>query len=156
MTVDPCSGNRQRAEIVRIARSWIGTPYIHQASVREIGTDCLGLVRGVWRSVVGPEPEVLRAYSPDWAEASGREDLLTGLRRHMLELPCEVAQPGDVAIFRMLARGPAKHLAILSSHASDLDAAAMIHAYSGHAVCETVIGSAWARRAISSFRFPLG
>ncbi|MEM7683320.1 MAG: NlpC/P60 family protein [Pseudomonadota bacterium] len=156
MTVDPCSGSHQRAEIVHIARSWIGTPYIHQASVRKIGTDCLGLVRGIWRSVIGPEPEVLRAYSPDWAEASGREDLLTGLRRHMLELPSQVAQPGDVVIFRMLARGPAKHLAVLSSDASEFDAAAMIHAYSGHAVCETVMGPAWARRAISSFRFPLG
>ena len=36
-----------RDEIVAAARGWRGTPYRHQASVKHIGTDCLGLVRGV-------------------------------------------------------------------------------------------------------------
>jgi hypothetical protein len=31
---------------VEIARGWIGTPYLHQASRRGAGADCLGLVRG--------------------------------------------------------------------------------------------------------------
>ena len=35
------------AGIVRAARGWIGTPYVHQASVRGAGCDCLGLLRGV-------------------------------------------------------------------------------------------------------------
>ena len=30
-----------------VARSWIGTPYVHQVSVKGGGCDCLGLVRGV-------------------------------------------------------------------------------------------------------------
>ena len=47
----------RRAEIVRAARSWIGTPYRHQASLKGVGCDCLGLLRGVWREVVGAEPE---------------------------------------------------------------------------------------------------
>ena len=38
--------------IVDLARGWIGTPYLHQASCRGIGCDCLGLVRGVWRDGV--------------------------------------------------------------------------------------------------------
>ena len=66
----------RRAEIVAAARSWIGTPYRHQASLRGVGCDCLGLLRGVWREVVGDEPEAAPAYSRDWAEASGREALL--------------------------------------------------------------------------------
>ena len=59
------------ARIVAAARSWIGTPYLHQASLKGVGCDCLGLVRGVWREVIGDEPEAPGAYSPAWAEADG-------------------------------------------------------------------------------------
>jgi NlpC/P60 family putative phage cell wall peptidase len=39
-----------RAQIVVATRDWIGTPYQHQASLKGVGCDCLGLVRGVWRA----------------------------------------------------------------------------------------------------------
>ena len=55
-------------QVVGAARGWIGTPYVHQASVRGAGCDCLGLLRGVWREVIGAEPETPPAYTPDWAE----------------------------------------------------------------------------------------
>ena len=42
--------------VISVARSWLGTPYHDQASLRGVGCDCLGLARGVWREVVGPEP----------------------------------------------------------------------------------------------------
>jgi len=61
------------ARIVDAARGWIGTPYRHQAACRGAGCDCLGLVRGVWRELVGPEPERLPPYAPDWAEAGTGE-----------------------------------------------------------------------------------
>jgi NlpC/P60 family putative phage cell wall peptidase len=61
--------------IVAEARSWIGTPYRHQASLKGVGCDCLGLVRGVWRALYGEEPERMPPYSRDWAEASLRETL---------------------------------------------------------------------------------
>jgi NlpC/P60 family putative phage cell wall peptidase len=35
--------------LVTLARGWIGTPYRHQASLKGVGCDCLGLLRGVWR-----------------------------------------------------------------------------------------------------------
>lgn len=46
--------------VVAEARGWVGTPYVHQASARGAGADCLGLVRGVWRGVFGDEPEADR------------------------------------------------------------------------------------------------
>jgi len=60
-----------RSAIVDEARKWIGTPYRHQASVVEVGADCLGVVRGVWRGLMGTEPEKPPAYTPDWAETRG-------------------------------------------------------------------------------------
>jgi len=47
-----------RAAIVAEARSWIGTRYRHQGSLKGVGCDCLGLVRGVWRNCIGAEPEL--------------------------------------------------------------------------------------------------
>jgi len=54
-----------RNAVVSVARDWVGTPYVHQSSVRGAGTDCLGLLRGVWRKVLGGEPEAVPAYSMD-------------------------------------------------------------------------------------------
>lgn len=133
------------------ARGWIGTPYLHQASCRGVGTDCLGLVRGIWREVMGAEPERPPAYTPDWAEATGEERMLGAATRYLCHVEGEAGM-GDVLLFRMVARGPAKHAAILVSER--LEAGSMIHAYSGHAVCETHIGDAWRRRLVAVFRFP--
>lgn len=141
-----------RVRIVRAARRWLGTPYHHQTSHCGAGADCLGLVRGIWREVIGPEPEIPAAYTPDWAEATGEERLLRAAMRHMKRIAPEASLPGDMLLFRMLERGPAKHAAILSS--GSIRGGAVIHAYSGHAVCETRLTDAWARRLAGAFRFP--
>lgn len=137
-----------RAAIVAAARGWIGTPYRHQASLKGAGTDCLGLVRGVWRELHGEEPERPPAYTADWAEAAGAETMAEAARRHMTEIAPGDAQAGDVVLFRMRARGPAKHAAILAGDGR------MIHAYSGRAVVETAIGPSWRARMAFAFRFP--
>lgn len=72
-----------RAEILAVARAWLGTPYLHQASAKGKGADCLGLIRGVWRELYGAEPELPPPYTPDWnerAHAAGGEPLLDAAR----------------------------------------------------------------------------
>ncbi len=75
-----------RSDIVAEALSWVGTPYRHQASLKGVGCDCLGLIRGVWRDLYGAEPEAAPAYTPDWAEAKGGETLAAAARRHLIEI----------------------------------------------------------------------
>jgi NlpC/P60 family putative phage cell wall peptidase len=140
------------ASVVATARGWIGTPYRHQASCKGVGADCLGLVRGIWREVIGPEPARPPAYTPDWAEATGEERLLDAAIRHLVRVPRDAAAAGDVLLFRMVERGPAKHAAILAS--PWLAGGTIVHAYSGHAVCETRLTDAWTRRLAGVFRFP--
>ena len=71
-----------RAQITTLARGWLGTPYHHQASLKGVGTDCIGLVRGIYRELYGGEAEAIPAYSRDWAEATGEETLIARLLDH--------------------------------------------------------------------------
>lgn len=136
------------AMIVSEARSWLGTPYRHQASLKGVGCDCLGLVRGVWRAVIGSEPETPPPYAPDWAEASGGEPLAEAALRHLIPVTLDEFGPGDVLLFRWRAGLTAKHAAIAT--APD----AMIHAHDGAAVAEVAISHWWRRRLAYAFRFP--
>ncbi|MGU3492753.1 NlpC/P60 family protein [Xanthobacteraceae bacterium A53D] len=138
----------RRERIITEARAWIGTPYHHRASARGAGTDCLGLVRGVWRAVIGDEPEALPAYAPDWAEAARRETLAEAGARHLLPVEPGEMQPGDVLLFRFRAHLPAKHCAILSTPTH------MVHAYDGACVCEGHLTPWWRRHLAGVFAFP--
>ena len=137
-----------REQIVAVTRSWIGTPYRHQASRKGVGADCLGLIRGVWREIYGAEPAPYPPYTPDWAEATGEETLLNAARTHLSEIAIGKVCPGDVLLFRMGLGHPAKHCAIVSADQR------IIHAYWGRAVCETRLVPWWARRIAAAFRFP--
>ncbi|WP_371169684.1 NlpC/P60 family protein [Aliiroseovarius sp. 2305UL8-7] len=138
-------------QIVAEARDWLGTPYVHQASRKGVGCDCLGLIRGVWREMFGEEPATVPPYTADWAEAAGIEALWQAACAHLRERPVENARPGNVLLFRMHGGSVAKHLGILSR---DGASPAFIHAYSGHGVVENSLSSPWARRVVACFAFP--
>lgn len=141
------------AQIVEVARAWIGTPYVHQASVRGAGTDCLGLLRGIWREVLGHEPAPVPAYTPDWSEPQHAEQLWAAAERYLVPRPLEQAAPGDVLLFRMRSQSVAKHLGIAASLGPS---PTFIHAYSGHAVLESPLSAPWRRRIVARFAFPEG
>lgn len=138
-------------QVVAEARRWIGTPYQHQCSVQGAGCDCLGLVRGIWRAVIGAEPEAMPAYTRDWAEPSGQEVLLAAALRWLLPQPGAAA--GDVLLFRMRDGSIAKHLGIAAETGAS---ASFIHAYTGHGVIESPLSGPWARRIVARFAFPEG
>lgn len=136
------------SDIVAAARGWCGTPYLHQASLKGVGTDCLGLVRGVWREVMGDEPEQPPAYAPGWAELGGGEAMAEAARRHLAEIPCTDYRAGDVLLFRWRAGLPARHCGIAVA------ADAMVHAQEGAAVTEVALSRWWLRHLAFAFRFP--
>jgi NlpC/P60 family putative phage cell wall peptidase len=137
-----------RETIVAEAISWLGTPYRHQASLKGVGCDCLGLLRGVWRGVYGAEPEKAPGYTPDWAEARGDETLANAAARHMSAIAVGDADEGDVVLFRWRANLPAKHCAVLVARDR------FIHAQQGAAVALATLTPWWRRRVAFAFRFP--
>ena len=165
-----------RRRIVEEARSWVGTPYVHQASCKGAGCDCLGLIRGVWRAVMGAEPETPPPYSPDWTAADGGESLLLAAARHLrpvwLDRPARTAlcdaghatedlppddeappgadeiAPGDVLLFRYRSRLPARHAGIATGTGT------MIHAREGIGVVTEPVVGWWHRHMAAVFAFP--
>lgn len=111
-----------RSSIVHAARSWLGTPYQHQARLRGVGVDCIGLVIGVARSLglVAPEFDI-NGYSRQPAPAI----LMAACEKHMQPVPLTRIQAGDVIVTRF-ERDPC-HFAIVADyyHGGHLS---MIHA----------------------------
>jgi NlpC/P60 family putative phage cell wall peptidase len=134
--------------VIAAALSWLGTPYHDQASVRGVGCDCLGLVRGVWREVVGPEPLALPPYSRDWGETGPREPLAEAARKVMAEVPASALEPGALVLFRMRTGWVAKHCGIVV--APDR----FVHAYERTGVVEVPLDAPWRRRIAFVFVFP--
>jgi NlpC/P60 family putative phage cell wall peptidase len=138
----------RRQDIIGAARSWVGTPYHHQGSCKGVGADCLGLVRGVWRTLYGGEAETPPAYSRDWAEASGAETLIGAATLHLSLIPLADAKGGDAVVFRFRPGAPAKHIGILS--APDR----LVHAMEGGPAVEISLTPWWRRRIVAAFSFP--
>lgn len=136
------------AAVVAEARRWIGTPYVDQQTVRGAGCDCLGLVRGVWRAVVGPEPTEVPPYTRDWGETGPVEVMMAGALEWMVQVPLPESGAGAVVLFRMRSGAIAKHCGILTG------AGTMIHARERLGVIEEPYTETWQRRAVAAFQFP--
>jgi NlpC/P60 family putative phage cell wall peptidase len=137
-----------RPRIVAAARGWIGTPYRHQASLRGVGCDCLGLLRGVWREMYGAEPAPVPPYAANWAEQGQEELLHAAAATHLTPIARGEAGCGDVLLFRWRRHLPAMHCGILTAPDT------LIHAHDGAVVAEVPLQGAWARRVAHAFRFP--
>lgn len=137
------------ATLIATARGWIGTPYVHQASVKGAGCDCIGLLRGVWREIHGcDDPEILPPYAPDWAEATGEETLYLGLKHYLPEISLADIAVGSVVLFRMIPHGPAKHCALVAALSG---VPSLIHTRMNKQVSEEPFSAYWRRRLAYAF-----
>ncbi len=168
--------------VVAEARLWLGTPYRHQGSLRGIGCDCLGLVRGVWRGLLGDEPEAVPAYTPFWAELEACcEKVDTGLSKNSMRQQKDESLlyfHGDTAgshsgepllamAQRHLLPAPPGEITpgtvllfrwragLPAKHCGIASAPGQfIHAHDGAAVAEVPLPALWQRRLAGCFLFP--
>lgn len=136
----------QRSDIVAAARAWIDTPYRHRASLRGHGADCLGLVRGLYRDLIGAEPLPLPIY--DIAPKRHEGELL-------FDAACQALRPAgpdivcaNVLLFRLRPGDPVRHMGVMVSPTE------MVHAASGRGVKCVTLSPWWRRHCAAIFDFP--
>ena len=146
------TANLNRKLIVDTARKWLGTPYVHQASTKHHGCDCLGLVRGIWREIIGDEPRSIPNYSADWGEVGGREYLKQAVEEFFNCSPKPSANAplllGDLILFRWHETAIIKHLGIVTAENR------FIHAYEKSGVIESPLVHDWRKRIAGIYCFP--
>lgn len=116
----------KRAEIIRAAKQWLGTPYHHRARVKKAGADCAMFPLAVYQECgVIPTAFSPPAYSMQWHLHKSQEMYLQTIVPFCAEKSCDPL-PGDFVIFKF---GRAfSHGAIV------IDWPEIIHSYIPHGV----------------------
>ncbi len=99
----PISGDEaaQRAAVVAMARSWIGTPYHNCADIKGAGVDCGMLLVRVFVDTGLCPPFDPRPYPPDWHLHRSEEKYLGFIFARGREIgEPQPPQPGDVMVLR--------------------------------------------------------
>lgn len=129
-----------QSRVSLVARQWLNTPYLHQQSLKGVGCDCLGFVKGVALELGCLPPNFDEIEQS--AKGYGREPygLMVPLFRRWCD---EVSTPqvGDILIFRIRK---------LPQHCGFYLGDTMIHAR--HRVVEHRFDTAWAHRVTNCFR----
>lgn len=138
------------ADIVRVAREWIGTRWRHQAAQRGVGTDCVGLLVGVaYELGLGDARAESRDVDFNGYGRAPDPSLLLRAANHYLE-PAAGPEVGGVLLMRF-ASNP-QHFAIISQ-VSPLPY--IIHAYAqARKVVENRVDTVWRQRIVRYYRFP--
>lgn len=135
-------------QAVQIARTWLGTPYHHQACLKGVGVDCLGLMRGIYEEMYGVKsPEPIN-YSPDWGDADGNEAMLDAARAYLEPVPIDQLSAGYVVLIRWQKHRVAKHSMIMTSPTT------AIHAYNRSPVAEIELHRWWFEKISYAFTWP--
>lgn len=139
-----------RDSIIREARSWLGTRWQHQASLRGVGTDCIGMVLGV-ANACGVREAAEFIAAPEF-KGYGREPnsmlVLLGCERWLDPIPVARARPGDVLVMRFNLEP--QHFGIMTRIQPDY----LIHAYAqARKVVENRIDDLWRSRILRAYSF---
>jgi NlpC/P60 family putative phage cell wall peptidase len=136
-----------RDALIAEARSWLGTPWHHQAALKGVGCDCIGFVRGVAEPFVGPVPIALD-YPATWHLYRADPRLYSGFKARAEEIVPEDARAGDVLLFGA-GKGPAHHCAYVTPNGG------LIHCYrEAGAVVEHGLSPWWRAKLRHTFRLP--
>lgn len=104
-----------RGELVAAeAREWLGTKFVWQASQKQVGCDCKGLLWGVARELGFPEAESLYARVADYSPTRPVPSALLkeGFAAIFDPVSIDGIEPGDVLLVKH--GGRPSHIAIYS------------------------------------------
>lgn len=134
------------------ARTWLGTPFHHQARLKGKGCDCLGLIVGVVDEL-GLTDEIGRLLSSydeiNYSKEPDGKYLIQKLENILDEVNPSEIKAGDLALFKM-GNNP-QHLAIITDYQGSLG---MIHCYAqARKVVEHRFDEEWQKRLFKVYRW---
>lgn len=146
-------------QIVAEAKTWVGTPYHHQACVKGVGVDCAMLVYGVATACGLELLNIPTNYSTQWNIHNEDPWLIRVLEQYGCEqIPVEQTKPGDILCFWV--GKTFGHLGIMVSDTT------FVHAYITRknmnkgselgVVAEVTLGADWKKRHKATYTFPKG
>ena len=132
-----------RAQIVRIARSYLDTDFHHQGRCKGVGVDCVGIITGV-----GTELGVPFRDFKGYGRLPDGHLLCEHLGKWMIEIPIEDRKAGDALIFRFGRRGKPRHVGIQTD-------TGIVHTwFTIGRVVEHRLDERWSKRIHMAFQFP--
>ena len=136
-----------RDDIIAEARTWLGTPWHHQASVKGAGCDCIGFIRGVAEPFLA-KVDIPLDYTPTWHLYRAEPRMYLGFKTVAEEIAPADVLPADILLFGA-GKGPAHHCAFLTPGGG------LIHCYQeAGRVVEQAFSDFWRPKLRHAFRFP--
>ena len=139
-------------QIVKQARTWMDTPFHHQARLKNVGCDCLGLVMGVAKELGLKDKfgdDFYKHDIKDYSMAPDTKFSIETLERVLHIVSVESVRPGDLAMFKILSNP--QHLAFITDFQGGIG---MIHCDNSiKKVVEHRLDSRWRSRLFRAFRF---
>ena len=135
-------------QVVEAARGWLETPFHHQARLKGVGVDCIGLVIGVARELglVAPDFDIT-AYSrmPDG------NSLMAYANWHLTQVEFEELAPGHILVLA-IDQEP-QHFGVVGDYRHG--GLSLVHAHSpSQRVIETRLMFTGNLRYVQAFAFP--
>lgn len=131
---------KKKLDIVRQARTWLGTPYHHQGRLKGVGVDCVGIIIGV-----GKELGIFDYDTKDYARSPNSNRMQAELDFHFDRVPFTEIRAGDIGFFKFKAEP--QHLAFFTD-------IGVLHAYMQVGKCvEHSYSSPWPERFVQAYRF---
>lgn len=134
---------KKRDDVIEFARTWIGTPFLHQGRLIDVGVDCAGLVIGI-----ANEFKLAKTFKDkkNYSRNPTGTMMAEVLGEHLERINASEAIYGDILHFKF-ARFP-QHVGILTDNET------FIHADSHEGkVVETRLSGHWAREVRGAYRF---
>lgn len=112
----------QRAEVVRVARTWVGTRYHHEGRIKGVGVDCGMLLAEVFAEAGLIARPDIKSYSPQFFLHSDDPAYIREIERfaHAVAAP---TGPGDLVVYKLLRQYA--HGGIIT----ELEPRRIVHAY---------------------------
>ena len=135
------------ARLLKVAREYLRTPWVHQGREKGVAVDCAGFPK-----LVGDELGI-RTYEAHDYPRLPNGTMLSILREHLVEIPSDTIRPADLVVLEYA--GEPWHIAIVGDYPGRPDLLTLIHASNvRREVVEHRLDAVMARRIVAAFRVP--